>query len=40
MIRLNNSYMETKNYLVAIIVTEKEITEEEIKKVLENINKT
>ncbi len=32
-------YGDKKNYLVAIIVTEKEITEEEIKKVLENINK-
>ena len=32
-------YGDKKNYLVAIIVTEKDVTEEEIKKVLENINK-
>jgi len=32
-------YGDKKNYLVALIVTEKEINKEKIKKVLENINK-
>ena len=32
-------YGDKKNYLVALIVTEKEIKEDKIKKVLENINK-
>ena len=32
-------YGDQKNYLVALIVTEKEIKEDKIKKVLENINK-
>ena len=32
--------METKNYLVAIIVAEKNINKEKIKLIIENINKS